>query len=212
MAKYKAAVDFSKYPDGNLGVTAQEIHDTTNENAATFPALPITMAAFFGLLTAYQAALAESLKRGMDRTTLKNNARQALEDALGELGGYVNLVAKGDRAIINLSGFPSYSTEHVQSGGGVTFVPGNVRWKAGNLSGAATLRWKGDGKGSVYEVQTCTGDPNTEANWSYRGTYSGGRADLEGFTPGNMVWGRVRKVGTGGEVGGWSDPAQERVG
>ncbi len=26
-----------------------------------------------------------------------------------------------------------------------------------------------------------------------------------------IVWGRVRKIGTGGEVGAWSDPAQIRV-
>jgi len=64
----------------------------------------------------------------------------------------------------------------------------------------------------MYEVQSCTGDPNTEANWSYRGSFSGGRAELDGFTPGTVIWGRVRKIGKGGEVGGWSDPAQIRVG
>ncbi|MEY2584524.1 MAG: hypothetical protein QOD80_550 [Verrucomicrobiota bacterium] len=73
------------------------------------------------------------------------------------------------------------------------------------------LRWKGDGKGSLYEVQSCTGDPTVEANWTYRGSFSGGRAELKGFTPGTLMWGRVRKIGTGGEVDGWSDPAQIRA-
>ena len=96
----------------------------------------------------------------------------------------------------------------MQSGGGVTFVPQNARWEKGNVSGALVLRWKGDGTHATYEVQTCTGDPNTAANWSYRGSFTGGRADLDGFNPGATVWGRVRKIGTGGETGGWSDPAQ----
>jgi hypothetical protein len=29
---------------------------------------------------------------------------------------------------------------------------------------------------------------------------------------GAVIWGRVRKIGTGGGVGGWSDPAKIRVG
>lgn len=121
------------------------------------------------------------------------------------------MVAKGNKAVIDLSGFDSYSTSRVQSTGGVDFIPQNVRWEASNLSGHATLRWKGDGKGSVYEVQTCTGDPTAEANWTYRGAFSGGRAELDGFTPGGIIWGRLRKIGTKGQVGGWSDPAQIRA-
>jgi hypothetical protein len=34
---------------------------------------------------------------------------------------------------------------------------------------------------------------------------------LDGSTPGAVIWGRVRKIGTGGEVGDWSDPAQIRA-
>ena len=212
MAYYKARVDYSKESDGNLGGPAHTIHDDLVTNAATFPSLPIAMPAFLTLVEDWESALGDSLKGGVDRTTLKNNARAALEDALYRLGTYVNLVAQGDKATIDLSGFESYSTDRVQSSGGVTFIPQNVRWEDGTVSGAAVLRWRGDGKKSLYEVHTCTGDPNTEANWNYRGSFSGGRADLEGFTPGTVIWGRVRTIGLGGEVGGWSDPAQKRVG
>jgi hypothetical protein len=37
---------------------------------------------------------------------------------------------------------------------------------------------------------------------------SGAEAVLKGFTPGTTISGRVRKIGKGGEVGEWSDPAQ----
>jgi hypothetical protein len=211
MAYYKARVDCSRDPDGNLSGPSHEIHDKITLNAATFPNLPVTMVAFLAIIADWDLRLGESLKGGTDRTTLKTNARAALEDALYKLGTYVNLVAQGDKAIIDLSGFESYSTAGVQSSGGVTFIPQDVRWEDGTVSGATVLRWKGDGKGSMYEVQTCTGDPNTEANWTYRGSFSGGRAELQGFTPGTIIWGRVRKIGTGGEVGAWSDPAQIRV-
>ncbi|MFN2622160.1 MAG: hypothetical protein ABR611_04875 [Chthoniobacterales bacterium] len=211
MAYFKARVDYSKDADGDLSGPSHNIHAKLVLNAATFPALPITMAAFLTIITTWDTALGESLKGGTDRTTTENNARMALENALFKLGTYVNLVADGDKATIDLSGFESYDTAHPQSTGGVTFIPQNVRWEDGTVSGAAALRWKGDGKGSLYEVQTCTGDPNTEANWSYRGSFSGGRADLAGFTPGTVIWGRARRIGTGGEVGGWSDPAQKRV-
>jgi len=60
----------------------------------------------------------------------------------------------------------------------------------------------------MYDVQTCSGDPNVEADWSHRGSFTGGRAVLDGFTPGATIWGRVRKIGARGEVGNWSDRAQ----
>jgi hypothetical protein len=40
---------------------------------------------------------------------------------------------------------------------------------------------------------------------SYKGSFTGGRADLSGLTPGTTIWVRVRKIG------GWSDPASIMV-
>jgi hypothetical protein len=36
-------------------------------------------------------------------------------------------------------------------------------------------------------VQICTGDPNTPANWNYKGAFSGGKAVLNGLTVGATV-------------------------
>jgi hypothetical protein len=209
MAYAKAVVDFSKYQDGSLtGVSTNIKEKMLVTNVATFTGAPFTAAAFLAFIDAWISALADSLKGGTDRTTLKRNARTALESALSQLGTFVNLKAKGDQAIIDLSGCPSYITGHVQSTGGVTFIPQNVRWEDGTVPGQAILRWKGDGTHAMYEGHTCTGDPSVPANWTDRGSFTGGKAVLEGFTPGTIIWGRVRKIGTGGEVGDWSDPAQ----
>jgi hypothetical protein len=212
MANAKAIVDFSKYSDGDLTGPAHAVHKgMLVNNAATFPSPPFTAAAYKTLVDTWDSALADSLKGGSDRTTLKNDARAALEDALSQLGTFANLKANGDQAILDLSGFPTYSTSHSHTISGVTFIPQNVRWEDGTVEGQEILRWKGDGNRSTYEAQTCTGDPNTPANWTYRGSFTGGKAVLDGFTPGTLIWGRVRKIGKGGEVGDWSDPAQIRA-
>ncbi len=64
---------------------------------------------------------------------------------------------------------------------------------------------------STNEVQTTTGDPNVDANWQTKGIFQGGRAEMSGFTPGVIIWVRVRTVGLKGVMGAWSDPAQIRV-
>jgi hypothetical protein len=212
MSYAKAVVDFSRVTDGDLGGIATAVYNKMLiKNVATFPGAPFTAVAFDALNQTWEDALGDSLMGGIDRTTAKNNARTELEDALAQLGTFVNLKALGDQATIDLSGFPSYTTERVQHHSGVTFIPLNVRWEDGTVSGQEILRWKGDGSRSSYEVQTCTGDPGVEANWTYRGSFSGGRAVIDGATPGTILWGRCRKIGTGGEVGNWSDPAQIRA-
>jgi hypothetical protein len=72
-------------------------------------------------------------------------------------------------------------------------------------------RYKPDRQPSTNEVQTTTGDPNLEASWTTKGFYQGGRAEMDGFTPGIVVWVRVRTVGLKAVMGSWSDPAQIRV-
>jgi hypothetical protein len=209
----KAKVDYSDVPDGGLMGILTAAHDLMlGTNAATFPGAPYTAATFKStIMDPWEDALSKSLKGGTDRTNTKNAARATVEDALFQLGTLVNLIAKGDQAILDLSGLPSYTTDHPQTTGGVNFVPQDVRWEDGVGPGAITLRWKGDGKKSMYEVNTCTADPMVAANWTYKGSFSGGKAELNGYTVGGTVWGRVRKIGTGGQVGDWSDPAQVMV-
>ena len=44
-----------------------------------------------------------------------------------------------------------------------------------------------------------------------KGLFQGGHAEIDGLTPGGIVWVRVRTVGLRGVMGAWSDPAQIRV-
>jgi hypothetical protein len=206
----KARVNFAAAQDGDLSGPAHNIHTKLVANAAAFANPPITMAAFSDLIDAWDLALEQSQPGGSDRITAKNNARGALEDALRKLGGYVNTIADGDEAMIEQSGFPNYDTSHPQ-GGPVTFVPQNLRLERSQVSGGVTAKWQGDGTRAVYELQVNPGDPNDASKYAYKGSFTGGRADLSAFTPGITLWVRVRKIGTKGETGGWSDPASIMV-
>jgi len=64
-----------------------------------------------------------------------------------------------------------------------------MRLRQGDLSGSLVARYKPARAASMNEVQTCTGDPDVEANWHNAGLFSGGEATISGITPGNRPLG-----------------------
>ncbi len=210
MNNTKAIIDFSGYTAAELGPVAQCIHDKLAANAASFVNPPITLVALQTLITTYDAKLVARASRATADTIAFNEARAALELALGPLGNFVNIVAKGDSMLVDKSGFPFYTTGHTPDTSPPA-APADVRLRQGDLPGTILARYKPDRPQSTNEVQVATGDPNIEANWTTKGIFQGGRAELGGFTPGVIVWIRVRTVGLKGVMGAWSDPAQIRV-
>ena len=58
----------------------------------------------------------------------------------------------------------------------------------------------------LYEVQTAQGDSSVEENWKAATTSTtGSHILLEGLTPAQTYWFRVRAIGSGGP-GLWTDP------
>lgn len=206
----KAIIDFSDYTDGNLGPTAQHIHDAMTTNAATFTTPPVTMPALATLISTYATKLAARASRSTADRIAFNTARTGLEDALGKLGGYVNAIANGDPAIVEASGFPAYDTAH-PADTSPPAAPTNLRVTLGDLSGSINVRYRSARQPSTNEIQTNTGDPNNEAGWHTVGIFQGQKAVLSNLTPGGCVWVRVRTVGLKGVMGAWSDPAEIRV-
>ena len=78
--------------------------------AATFPSPPLTMAAFLATITDYIAKNVARASKATDDRMAFEQARQVLEDALTQLGNYVNIVAMRQPVTVDLSGFPSYTT------------------------------------------------------------------------------------------------------
>lgn len=210
MNKTKANIDFSEFTNAELGPVAQTIHDEMSTNAATFATPPVTMAALQTLVTDYDAKLVARSTNATADVLALNDCREQIEEALRVLGNYVNGVAKGDPMIVEKSGFPFYETGR-PADTTPPAAPQNLRLKQGELSGSMLARYKPERRGSTNEVQVTTGDPNDEASWQTKGLFKSGRAEMDGFTPGGVVWVRVRSVGLKGVMGAWSDPAQIRV-
>ena len=207
MSTTKAITDFSKYKDGDLGPAAQFIHDQMLANAATFTAPTVTMAALQTLITTYNTKLVAKASRASADTVAFRAARAALEPALSRLGNYVNDVAQGDVNIVELSGFPSYSTAS-PSLTGAPPAPQNLRLSRGSVAGSILARYKPQLQPSTNEVQINTGSVDTPADWHTAGIFKGQTAEITGLTPGARVWVRVRTVGLKGVMGDWSDPAE----
>lgn len=210
MSNTKAIIDFSGYTAAELGPIAQNIHDKMTANAVTFATPPVTMTALQTLVTDYDQKLVARAGRATADVIAFNDVRASMEETLAVLGNYVNGVAKGDAGIVEKSGYPSYDTTKIVDTSPPA-APTDLRLRQGDLSGTIVARYHAERQRSTNEVQVNTGDPNSETDWHQKGMYQGGRAEMSGFTPGGVVWVRVRTVGLKGVMGAWSDPAQIRV-
>jgi len=210
MSNTKVIVDFTDYPAPDLAPVARHIENQMTANAATFTAPTITMVALGTLIDTYETRLTARASKATADILAFNETRDELEAALADLGHYVNYVAKGDAMDCEKSGFPVYTTGSAPDPTPPA-APTNLRLKHAGVTGSVIGRYRPARTPSTNEVQTTTGDPNVEASWSQYGLFQGGKAVLSGFTPGVLLWVRVRTVGLAGVMGAWSDPAQIRV-
>ena len=206
----KAIINFHSYTAAELVPVAQTVHDRMTENAVLFPNPPEAMPAFQTQIGDYSQKLANRASRSADDVLAFNLSRHDLEVSLHDLGVYVNLVAKGDGAIVEKSGFPFYSTGagSGQTPGAIPAAPTNVRLRNGDLPRSIIIRFKADRANSFNVAQINIGDPNNEAGWTTALQFSGGKATITNLTTGTTVWVRVATVGAGGKLGAWSDPAK----
>lgn len=208
--KFKAITDFSGYAGDALWPAAKAIHDAMVIAVATFGSPPVTMADFLLSINNCRDALVKKASGAIADTIAFNVARADLESKLGDLGGYVNTVAKGDESIIGSSGFPYYSTSRTPDYSAPE-APTNVVIRQGDVSGSFVMRYRRQRRTATNEVQICTGDPTVEANWKPAGYFNSGKATITGIAPGTSVWARVRTIGLNNVMGAWSDPAKIMV-
>lgn len=206
----KATTDLTGYAGPDLITTSQTIHDAMIQAATTFPNPPTSMPDFKTAIDTCDTALTKKASRATADINAFNVARETLEGILSGLGNYVNTVAKGDDAIVIASGFPSYQTGNTPDYAAPA-APTNLVLRQGDVSGQLVLRSRPKRTPSMNEVQTTTGDPAVDSNWKTFGMFSGGKATLDGFTPGSTIWVRERTAGLRGVMGDWSDPVKAIV-
>ena len=153
--KMKAVIDYSNYADGDLPGVAQRIHDMMTANAATFATPAVTMTDLAALISTYNTAFGAKASHATLDTQNFNDARTALEDALGQLGNYVNLKANGDAGIVGQSGCPSYDTVHTPPDTSPPAAPTNLRLKQATLSGSFGVLYKPSRSPSVVLAHWC---------------------------------------------------------
>ena len=206
MAKVK--LNLKDKTDSDLVTFAQQ-HITALTSNATFAAPMPAAPAFLTLFTAFQTALGACVtaqQAAKQATTLKDNARGALETALNQRGNYVELTAAGDAAKIQSAGFD------VKGTGAPVGVPGtvmNLFITAGDSAGELDLQWDPTSGAKSYEVQVSP-DPATNASWNSQPTVTKSRTAVTGLTSGVKMWARVRATASAGP-GAWSDPATKIV-
>lgn len=206
----KAIIDFGSYSAPELTPDAQTIHDKMLANAATFEDPAVPMPAFATLIFTYGQKLSARASNASVDVLAFQTARTALEGALRELGIYVNYIAKGDAAIVEKSGFPSYTVGSGASPGPspIPAAPQNVKLRNGDLPSSVIARHKPDRQNSFNVAQIHSGNPNDEAGWKTAAQGTGSKITISGLTPGTILWVRIATVGPGGQLGAWSDPAK----
>jgi hypothetical protein len=105
MAKAKVLLNFKNMSAAVLIKTAQAIVASMTGNA-NFPKPVPTIAVVAAALKKFADALAATVNRDQVKIYLKDEAREELENALIDLGNYINYTAAGDPAILATSGYP----------------------------------------------------------------------------------------------------------
>ena len=166
------------------------------------PSLAQLNAAYMVYLDAYHA----SLTRDSLKIRHREAARDALTDKLKHLASYLELVAHHDTDKLSTTGF-DLRRDIVRGIHGGTLPAADKFWaEHGPKSGTVMLHVARVAGAKLYEVQIAQGDPSVEENWKPATTSAtGSHILLEGLTPAQTYWFRVRAMGSGGP-GLWTDP------
>ena len=139
--------------------------------------------------------------------TNRDEAVQALVEALMSLAGYVQSLSGGDAAKIQSAGL---AVKGARTRRGTTpDMVTNLSVSASDSAGELDLQWDPVFGAKSYEVQIST-DPVAVTNWSAQPTVTKSRTTVSGLTSGTRIWVRVRAINGAGQ-GAWSDPATKIV-
>jgi hypothetical protein len=159
MASSKLRTGFVRYRNDTLDNKAREIIQglTGNVNFAS-PEPPL--ADLEAALLAYQDALAQASKGGMERTAVKNERRKELEVLLKRLAVYVEDIARGNEAALLSSGF---DLAKVPEPIGILARPAKVKVSSGPVPGSVKVIADGVPGADAYLFE-CTPAPHSEAS------------------------------------------------
>ena len=124
-----------------------------------------------------------------------------------DLGGYIQAASNGDWDLIKSAGCVVRKSPTPV---GEMPKPRDVVAESSLIRGRIEVRWRGVRGRSMYQLDSCNGDPNVEANWSLMTLTSKNRHTAEGLANDKEYYFRVRAMGTAG-VGPISDSAHAKA-
>jgi hypothetical protein len=154
----------------------------------------------------YVAAYHASLTHDTLKTKQRVAARQTLTDMLKHVASYLEVIAHLDTDKLFTTGFDLRKDIVRGIYGGILPAPSGFKITHGQKSGSLILHVARLAGAKSYDVDMAQGDPTIEANWHHAtNSATGTHILLEGLTPGQTYWFRIRGIGSGGE-GVWTDP------
>jgi hypothetical protein len=200
--KLKVSLAYNSYPDAVLDeLTTAIINAMTGNPAFATPTIPL--ATVTTLQTTFTNALAAAANGGTPLTAAKNQARQALADALDANALYVQTLARYDLAMLLSSGYQVSSTNRAQA----QLPAPTIMALENDLSTQLVVRLSPIANAYCYEVQTKNG-----GGWTPAGVFTAARKIiLTGLVSGTTYNVQARAIGGLTGYSDWSDPSAHIV-
>jgi hypothetical protein len=133
----------------------------------------------------------------------RNVARQILAGYLKRIAVHLEIVARGDRALLATTGY-DLRREHSGANNRPPTAPADFRLMYSDISGALVAKARKLPTAVGYQVQIAEGDAAPEINWSDAGTFrSCSHIEIGGLTPGVVYRVRMRAISRHGP-GEWT--------
>jgi hypothetical protein len=200
VARYRVSYSFTALSDNDLIAFIQVLIICLTGNVA-FPALPVTIADFTALLTAFQTAVTNMGKNSNPQlTALRDEAREALLDAARKNGAYVQSIALNSLSMLLSSGYQNVPT---QSPSSPLDIP-TILTATNNGTTQVALRVSPVTNAKSYQIQFSTDNGKT---WTLAGAYPKARSiALTNLTPGTTYMIQAQAIGGSTGQSGWSNP------
>lgn len=200
--KLKVSLAYNSYPDAALDELTTAIITAMTGNTA-FPTPTIPLATVTTLQITFRNAMAAAANGGTPLTAAKNQARQALSDALDANAMYVQTIARYDLAMLLSSGYQAASTNRAK----VQLPAPTILALENEMSAQLVLRLSPIPNAYCYEVQTKNG-----GGWTPAGVFTAARKIiLTSLTPGTTYNVQARAIGGSTGYSDWSDPSSHIV-
>jgi hypothetical protein len=153
----------------------------------------------------------ESLTRDANKVRERNKVRGEIEAMLDQQRAYLEMAAHGNETALRSTGFELRQVRTTASTPELLGEPSELRVRHGRESGSLDVHVRALPGASSYEIATAKGEAVTEADWHHAAIATTSlHMPLQGLTPGQYVWVRVRGVNRAG-YGLWAPPQRIMV-